>query len=317
MSQRQPARDHDHRPGVRQSQRRALWLAFGANAIYMVAEIVGGLVFGSLALLADAGHMASDVFGLGIALGAQRLALRPASARHTYGLQRAEVLGALVNAVSLLVIVVWIVFEAIRRLQQPPEVAGGGLLAVASLGLLVNVGSAVVLGRAQGESLNMRGAFLHMLADAAGSVGVMAAGIAIVLWRAEWVDPVVSVAIALLVVWSAWGLLRATVHVLLEGAPRGLDADEIERALSSNDEVEGVHHLHLWSLASDVPALSAHVVLAGEVTLHEAQESGDRLKEMLSRRFGIDHATLDLECHACEPEHAARTTEAKGASDAT
>ena len=292
----------------RDAQQRALRLAFGANASFLVAEIAGGLAFGSLALLADAGHMASDVFGLGLALAAQHLSQRPASARHTYGLQRAEVIGALANAVILLVTVTWIAVEAVRRLQDPSGVEGGGLLLVASLGLAVNVGSAIALRRAGGTSLNLRGALLHMAADAVGSIGAIGAGLAVVLWGAQWFDPVASIAIAALVVWSALDLLRATVRVLLEGAPRGLDAGRVERALAEADSVEGVHHLHLWSLASDVPALSAHVVLEGDLSLHEAQARGDELKEMLRRRFGIDHATLELECHACEPPAAITST---------
>lgn len=277
-------------------------MALGANAAFMVVEVAAGLVFGSLALLADAAHMASDVFGLAVALGAQHLAGRPASARHTYGFQRAEVLGALVNGAAVLAVAVWIVFEAFRRLDSPLQITGPGLLAVAAAGLLVNLASALLLKRVQGRNLNMQAAFLHMAADAAGSVGAIAAGLAITVWDAEWVDPAVSIAIAALLLWSTWGLLRATLQVLLEGAPRGIDPLAVERALASEQGVEGVHHLHLWSLASDTPALSAHVVLAGEVSLHEAQRSGDRLKGMLAARFGIEHATLELECHACEPD---------------
>ena len=268
----------------------------------MVVEVVGGLVFGSLALLADAAHMASDVFGLAVALGAQHLAARPASARHTYGFQRAEVLGALLNGSAVLGVAVWIVLEAFRRLDSAPEVVGPGLLAVAVMGLLVNLGSAVLLRRVQGRSLNMQAAFLHMVADGAGSVGAIVAGLAVTVWDARWADPAVSIAIALLLVWSTWGLLRATVQVLLEAAPRGIDATAVESALASQDGVESVHHLHVWSLASDTPALSVHVVLAGEVSLHEAQRAGDRLKSMLVERFGIEHVTLELECHACEPD---------------
>ena len=295
---------HDHSPaGVRETQRRALWLALGANALFMVVEVAGGIAFHSLALLADAAHMLSDVVGLSIALVAQRLMVRPATARHSFGLQRAEVLGAQANALALLAVAGWIVVEAMRRIGEPADVAGLGLIVVATLGLAVNIGSAVVLARARshGPNLNVRGAFLHMVADAAGSLGAIAAGVAVLAWSAEWVDPVVSIAIAALVLWAAWGLLRDATHVLLEGTPRGTSPADVERALSADDNVETVHHLHLWNLASDTPALSAHVVLRGEVTLHEAQARGDQLKQMLAERFGITHATLELECHACEP----------------
>ena len=295
---------HDHdalaSPGA-DAQRRALRIALGLNGVFLVAEVVGGIVFNSLALLADAAHMATDVAGLAIALLAQRLLDQPASARHTFGLQRAEVLGALANGLLLLATAGYVTYEGVRRLAEPPQVEGTGLLIVASLGLAANLVSAWLLARARGRSLNMRGAYLHMLADAAGSVGAIAAGVAVVVFAADWVDPLASLGIAALVVWSSYGLLRDTVHVLLEGTPRGLDAEAVEQALRSAGGVESVHHVHLWSLASDVPAASAHVVLAGEVSLHAAQQRAEELKTLLDERFGIAHATLELECHVCEP----------------
>ena len=297
---------HDHGAHVtvaRRTQRRALWISLGANAGFLVAEVIGGLAFHSLALLADAAHMLSDVVGLGIALIAQQLMDRRATARHSYGLQRAEVLGAQANGITLLVVAGWVIFEAIQRLGEPADVAGRGLLLVAMLGLLVNIGSAVLLARSAGQSLNMRGAFIHMSVDAAGSVAAVIAGVAVIAWDANWVDPAASIVIAVLVLWSAWGLLRDTAQVLLEGTPRGMDPADVEAALATDGAVEAVHHLHLWNLASDVPAMSAHIVLRGDdVTLHEAQASGDRLKALLDDRFGIAHATLELECHPCEPD---------------
>ncbi|HEX4821848.1 MAG TPA: cation diffusion facilitator family transporter [Acidimicrobiales bacterium] len=297
---------HDHGAHVtvaRHTQRRALWISLGANAGFLVAEVIGGLAFHSLALLADAAHMLSDVVGLGIALIAQQLMDRRATARHSYGLQRAEVLGAQANGITLLVVAGWVIFEAIQRLGEPADVSGRGLLLVAMLGLLVNIGSAVLLARSAGQSLNMRGAFIHMSVDAAGSVAAVIAGVAVIAWDANWVDPAASIVIAVLVLWSAWGLLRDTAQVLLEGTPRGMDPADVEAALATDGAVEAVHHLHLWNLASDVPAMSAHIVLRGDdVTLHEAQASGDRLKALLDDRFGIAHATLELECHPCEPD---------------
>lgn len=292
-------RGHSHR-SVRGVQRRALVLSLGFNAVFLVAEVVGGLAFRSLALLADAAHMASDVAALVIALAAQRLLERPATARHSYGMQRAEVLGAQANAISLLAVAAWITYEALGRIGDPAEVAGGGLLVVATLGLAVNLGSAVLLARAQHGSLNMRGAFIHMSVDAAGSVAAIAAGVGVLAWDANWLDPAISIAIAAMVLWSAWGLLRDTAHVLLEGAPAEIDPAEIEATVAADVEVDAVHHLHLWNLASDVPALSAHVVVKGEVSLHDAQQTSDRLKALLVDRFGIEHATLELECHVCE-----------------
>lgn len=296
----------DHAKPSGAAQRRVLWISLVANAAFMVVEIVGGLAFDSLALLADSAHMATDVVGLGIALTAQALSERPATGRHTYGLQRAEVLGAQANGLLFLVAAAWIIVEAVGRIGSPADVNGLGLLVVATAGLAVNLGSALVLRRVQGRSLNMRGAVLHMALDAVASVGAIVAGVAVVVWGADWVDPVVSIVIALLVLWSAWSLLRDTTRVLLEGVPVGLDADALTRALADAPGVSAVHHLHVWSLASDVPALSAHIVLSDARDLHAAQIQGVALKAMLDDRFGIEHATLELECHDCDdPDHVA------------
>ncbi len=299
-------RNHEHARGVDAVElagrrRRALWIALAANGGFMVVEFVGGVVFGSLALLADALHMLSDVAALSIALIAQRLIDRPASVRHTFGLQRAEVLGAQANGVLLLASAGWVLFEAARRIGDPPEVVGAGVLIVATVGLLINVGSAVLLLRASGRSLNMRGAYTHMLADAVGSLGAIVAGLAIVLFAAYWVDAAAAVFIGLLVIATAWRLLRDTTHVLLEGAPEDIDAEQVEAWLTRAPGVASVHHMHLWHLTSETTALSAHVVLDDEPSLHEAQARGDHLKEGLASRFSIMHATLELECHDCEP----------------
>jgi len=298
------AHDHGHahaHPGARAAERRrVLWLVLIVNAVYAVVEIVGGFLFDSLSLLADAAHMFSDVTGLAIALVAQALLLRPASPRHSYGLQRAEVLGALANGVLLVASAGWIVVEALRRIGDAPEVNGRGLLVVASIGLVINLVSAVALNRSAGHSLNMRAAVVHSASDAAASLGVIVAALAIVFADATWVDPAVSIGIGVLVLISAWGLLRDTTHVLLEGTPRNLGADDVVATLLAEPEVIGVHHVHLWNLASETTAMSAHVVLEGPETLHDAQERGDQLRVLLEERFGIEHATLELECHPCD-----------------
>lgn len=287
-------------PATRRRQTRVLWLALGVNLVLLIAEVIGGLVFGSLALLADAAHMLSDVAGLVIALVAQSLMARPHSEQHTFGLLRAEALGAQANAILLLASTGWILVEAVRRLGEAHTIDGGPVLVVATLGLLVNLGSAYALARVRGDNLNIEGAYAHMMADAAGSVGAIVAGAAVVLFGAVWVDTVASILIAALVLVSGWRLLKATTRVLMEAAPPNLDTSEVTAALRAESAVEDVHHLHLWSLSSDTPAMSAHVVLAGEMDLHEAQERGAALREMLLERFGIRHATLELECHVCE-----------------
>jgi cobalt-zinc-cadmium efflux system protein len=293
--------EHDH-VALRANQRGALLLALIVNSVFLVAEIAGGIAFDSLALLADAAHMFTDVAALTIALIALMLTSRPSTARLTFGLERAEVLGALVNGITLLVASAWIVFEALQRVGDPADVQGGGVLVIAAVGIVINLGSALILLRSKGQSLNMQGALVHMVTDAIGLAGTVVAALAILLWDATWADPVASLAIALLVVYSGFRLLADTVHVLLEGTPSGMDRTEVESTLLAEEGVEAVHHLHLWSLASDVPALSAHVVLAGEVSLHEAQQRGEELKHVLATKYGIVHATLELECHACDDD---------------
>jgi cobalt-zinc-cadmium efflux system protein len=283
-----------------------LWIGLGLNAAFLVAEVLGGLAFDSLALLADAAHQTSDVVALGISLVAVALVTRPGSARHTYGLRRAEALGAQANAVLLLVAAAAVFVEAVPRLADPEPIDGLGVVALAMVGLVVNAGSALLVARAGANDLNLRGAFVHLVSDALGSVAVIGAGIAMLAFDAEWVDPAASILIGLLVVVAAWRLLRDTTNVLLEGTPRGLDLGEVEAALAMEPAVAAVHHLHVWELGSDLPALSVHVVLESEPTLHDAQERADGIKTMLAARFGIEHATIELECHDCEAAATAR-----------
>lgn len=292
--------DADAPADQRERQRRVLWWALAVNGILLVAEVIGGIVSGSLALLADASHMVSDVAGLVIALVAHHLVTRPNSSRHTFGLRRAEAMGALANALLLLGATGWIVIEAVGRLADPHPVEGGLALSVASLGLVVNIVSAVALARVRGDDLNVDGAYAHMMADTLGSIGAVGSAVAVLVWGAFWVDTVASVVIALLVLVSGWRLLSATTRVLMEAAPRGLDADDVEAAIADMDGVEGVHHLHLWSVSSDLPAMSAHVVMTPGIDLHEAQERGERIRGMLLERFGVGHSTLEFECHDCE-----------------
>jgi len=302
--------DAEHPHGYRQGERRALWIVLVANGALMAGEFAAALAFGSLTLLAESFHLLTDVSGLALAVLAVGLMARPATARHSYGLQRAEVLAAQANAAILLAASAWVVFEAVRRLIHPVRVSGIGLVVVGAIGLAVNLSSAALLRRQPGTGLNVRGAFLHLASDALGSLGAMVAGVAISAWNFHRADPAVSLGIALLVLLAAWRLLRDTIHVLLEGTPRGMEPQGVEAALAAEDGVDNIHHVHLWSLASDTPALSAHVVLSGSLTMHEAQLKGDALKAMLAERFGIHHATLELECHGhTSPEEAAHRTE--------
>ena len=292
---------------ARPGQRRALGWALGVNTALLVVEVAGGIVFGSLALLADAAHLVSDVAGLGIAVGALVLTARPVSARHSFGFARAEVMAAQVSALLLLGAGAWILFEGAARLGDPVPVQGAGLAAVATLGLVINAGSAVLIHRAQGQSLNMRASFVHLATDAAGSLGALLAGVAIWVWGWAAADTIVSIATAALVLWTGWGLLRESTHVLMEGTPRRLDPAAVLASIQTVEGVSGAHHLHLWNLASDVPAASAHIVLSGQPTLHDAQQVAVAVKATLARRFALTSVTLELEetpSPAAAPDHA-------------
>jgi cobalt-zinc-cadmium efflux system protein len=305
LASRAVASENRHVPPVVEGARRILWIAFVLNAGLLAVELVAGLGFSSLALLADAAHQASDVVAIGVALVAQSMVLRPGSMRHTYGLLRAEALGAQINAVLLIGAAAWVFVEAVRRFDSPAAVDGAGVVVVAAVALLVNLTCAALLARVRTHDLNLRGAWLHMTTDAAGSIGALGAGVAVLAFDADRADPIASMLIGVLVVASGWRLLRDTTNVLLEAAPRGLDVAAVEAALVASPHVEAVHHLHVWELGTQLPALSVHVVLDGEPTLHDAQEQGSSLKVMLAERFGIEHATLELECHDCDtPEDA-------------
>jgi cobalt-zinc-cadmium efflux system protein len=285
---------HAHSHGeARRAGRRRLVVTLVLIAAYMGAEVVGGLLTNSLALLADAGHMLSDAAALGLSLFALWIADRRAPGPlRTYGYYRAEILAALVNGVALVTIAVLITVEAVGRLRQPPEVLAGGVVAVAVGGLLVNVAALAVLHGSRDDSLNLHGAWLHVLSDALGSVGAIAAGV--LMWRFGWwwADPVASLAIGLLVVWSAWSLLKESVAVLMEAAPPHIQVDSVRTAMLDVPSVTEVHDLHVWSIASGFECLSAHVV-ADEGRGHDALLG--ELRAMLHDRFGIAHITIQME----------------------
>ncbi len=281
----------------------ALTTAFVLTAIFTAVELVGGIVFRSLALSADAAHMFSDTVALGAAIGAQRVAQRPASPTHSFGFRRAEVIAAFGNGLLLVAVCVWIVFEAIGRLNSPVHTNAAGLTAVALIGFAVNIVSTRVLRSHSTDNMNVRAAALHTLSDAAGSAGAVLAGVVLLLNGPSWIDPVVSILIAILVVVAGGRLLSDTTRVLLEGTPANLDPALISATLTAERSVERVHHLHVWSLAPGSPALSAHVELSDIETLHEAQQESARLKQLLIDEFDLHHTTLELECHPCAPDN--------------
>jgi len=282
---------HSHDHGSSRSA-RALWAVLGLTIAYTVAELVGGLLTGSLALLADAGHMLSDSSSLAIALFAFWLARRPATPERSFGFRRAEILAALVNGVSLVAISIWIFVEAFRRLADPPEVLGGWMLAVAAGGLGVNLAAAALLGRGERDNLNLEAAFRHVLADLLGSLGAIAAAVVILTTGWIYADPLVGIVIGLLVLVSSWGVLRDSVSILLEATPRGLDSRAVERTIADSPGVVSVHDLHIWTITSGFPALSAHVLVARGDDCHDRRRE---LEMMLDRDFGIGHTTLQVD----------------------
>jgi cobalt-zinc-cadmium efflux system protein len=270
---------------------RALAVALGLVLAFAGVEVVAGVFAGSLALLADAAHMLSDSLALGLALFAAWLAHRPATPERSFGWRRAEVLAALANALVLVALGAWIVWEAVGRLSDPPGVAGGWVLAAGVAGLLVNLAAARVLHGA-GSGLNVRAAMLHVLADLASSAGVVVAGLVVLATGWAYADPLAAILIGLLVVLSTAGVLRETVGVLLEGAPAGMDAREVGAAIASTDGVVGVHDLHLWTITSGFPALSAHVLVAAGADCHAIRRE---LEALLRDRFELTHTTLQVE----------------------
>ena len=285
---------HRHGAGIdaAATTQRRLALALGIAALYMLAEIAGGLVTGSLALLADAGHMASDVASLSLALFAAWVAARPAGDRWTYGRSRAEILAALAQGVALVAVSLLISLEALQRLRAPSPVLGGGVLLVATGGLLANLAALWILGGAHRHSLNVRGAWLHVMSDALGSVGAMTAGFLVWRYGWSWADPAASLAIAALVLVSAWHLVREAVDVLMEAAPRGVDLEAVRRDLVALTGVSSVHDLHVWTLGQGSVALSCHLVVA------RVEHSENLLTDAYSQlggRHGIDHATIQIE----------------------
>jgi cobalt-zinc-cadmium efflux system protein len=293
------AHGHGHHHGHahdRERGQRGLFLALGLTAAIFLVEVAGGLAGGSLALLADAGHMLTDVAALGLALFAGWMATRPARGRRTFGWQRAEILAALANGVVLVLIAAATIFEAVRRLSDPPEVAGRITLAVAVVGLAFNLMSGAVLMRS-GNGLNVRAATRHVLADAAASFGVIVAAVLILAFDWQAADPIASLVIAVLILTSAWAIVREAVDVLLEAAPAGIDVERMGQAMAHVDGVVEVHDLHVWTVTSGFAAVAAHMTVVPEA---EPSLVRRRTAEMLRIHFGVEHSTLQVERQGAE-----------------
>jgi cobalt-zinc-cadmium efflux system protein len=300
---------HSHGQANARNRRRLSW-TLALAAVYMVAELAGGIIANSLALLADAGHMLSDVGALALSLFALWMAQKPATPRRTFGYLRTEILAALANAATLIAISLFIFVEAYARFQRPEPVAGLTVMWIAAGGLAVNLAGLFVLHGGKDDSLNIRGAWLHMLTDALGSVGAILGGLAVWMFGWTWADPAVSIAIAVLVLYSSWHLLRESVNVLLEGTPGHIDLEAVRGAMMEVEDVEEVHDLHVWTITSGMDAMSGHVVVGDRV---ERRQSGDILSDLhcvLHDRFGLHHLTIQIEPrgfqeHPCAPLAAA------------
>ena len=277
-------------------ERRILW-AMALTGSFMIVEIAGGLVAGSLALLADAGHMATDTASLALAYAAFRAGRRGHDNRRTYGYHRFQVLAAFVNGMALIAIVVWIAIEAVRRLLAPVEVLGGLMLAVAVAGLLVNIAAFAILHGGDRGNINVRGATLHVLGDMLGSIAAIAAAVVIALTGWMPIDPLLSVAVAGLVLHSAWGLVRASAHILLEGAPDWLDVAAFRaEMMAAVPGITDVHHIHTWMITADRPMMTLHVEVEPGADHHTVLAS---VRAHIRDNVGIEHATIQIETAGC------------------
>jgi cobalt-zinc-cadmium efflux system protein len=292
---------HDHAAATSSAfeHRGRLGWALALTLAYMLAEALGGLWTGSLALLADAGHMLSDAAALALSLFAVRIARRPPTPERTFGFYRTEILAAAVNGATLVAISVFIALEAYERWRQPVEILGLEMMWIAAGGLAVNLVSLRILAGGRGQSLNLQGAWLHVLTDALGSVQAIVAGLLIWRYGWHWVDPLASILIALLVVYSAWSLLNDSVAVLMEGTPAHIDIAEVRSAIAELPGVQSVHDLHVWTITSGLESLSAHVVCSERPRTAVLTE----IRETLARRFGIEHQTIQLEPEDFDEDH--------------
>jgi cobalt-zinc-cadmium efflux system protein len=266
-------------------------IALAINLALLVAGVAGALLFDSVALLADAGHVLSDVGAIAIGLFAAAMAMRPPDQRRTFGFQRGEILAALVNGLTLVAVAVLVILEAIRRLSDPPDVDGTGVLVVGVIGLLGNIAATVALAGGDRKDVNLEGVLRHSVADALGSIGVVAAGLVVATTGWAYADGIAGLAIGVLILLGSWRLVSMPVNVLMEGAPEGVDVERVGNAMAAVDGVREVHDLHIWTVTSDFPALAAHVTAAHAEDMDDVRE---RIEKLLHDDFGIHHTTLQV-----------------------
>lgn len=286
---------HNHAGDIRFEQ--PLWVALGLTCLFLIAEVVGGVLTNSLALLSDAAHMATDALALGVSLTAVRLSRRPPDARRSYGYVRMEALGAFINGSLLFLVAIYILWEAVSRLRAPLSIASTGMLVIAVVGLVVNLIAMRLLKAGSGDSLNVKGAYLEVWGDMLGSIGVIVA--AVVIWLTGWAvaDPIIAALIGLFVLPRAWTLLRQAANVLMQGVPEGVNMDAVRQAIVAFLGVGGVHKLHVWALGSTQAVLTAHVV--ADPTRADPEALRRELATLLRQQFDIEHTTLQVEAVAC------------------
>ncbi|NNN11848.1 MAG: cation transporter [Acidimicrobiaceae bacterium] len=298
--------EHDHMDGAtsRLNKGGSLKVVVGLNLVLVVVLAIGGYRYHSLVLYSAALHQFVDSAGVGITLSALVLSLKPASSRHSYGLARLEVLAALINGVALLATTVWIVIEAAHRIEVPAVTSGASVAELGVIGGVISLISFLLLHEKTPSSLAIRINALHFAADSLAWLVTIASGLLIVATGAKLIDPISSILVSTLVLLATWKLVAQTVDVLLEATPKDVKPSEIVTEILQQSDIADVHHLHIWSLGSETPALSAHIVFTESVDLHVAQVRTDAIKGMLSEKFHIDHATIEIECHPCEaPTH--------------
>ncbi|MBN2386995.1 MAG: cation transporter [Anaerolineales bacterium] len=291
---------HPHLPDLTRAAIRRMALSLGITLAFVFVEIAAGVAANSLALLTDAAHNFTDVLALGLSWWALRITTRPAHSGKTYGYHRAGILAALANSTTLAVIALGIFYEAYRRFAAPPEVQADLMIIVAAVAVVVNVVTALLIRRGSEHDLNLRSAFLHLMGDVLSTAGAVVAGIAIRFTGWDWLDPLVSVLIGFLILWNAWGIVRESIEILMEATPADIDIQALVDSIQAVEGVRGVHDLHVWSINQSLRTLSAHIVTE-DVTVSQGAAIQAAVSGMLAGRYGVQHATLQLECVDCIP----------------
>ena len=289
---------HLHAAELTNSTVRRLALSLALTVIFVVVEVVAGLFANSLALLTDAAHNATDVGALALTWWALRYTTKPSNSEKTYGYHRAGILVALVNSTSLVLIAIGIFYDAYRRLMAPPEVKADVLIVVGLVAIVINLVTALLVRSGSHHDLSLKSAYMHLMGDVLSTIGAVAAGIVIHFTDLDWVDPMVSIFIGLLILWNAWGILRESINILMESTPKDIDMKTLQKDILTVEGVRGVHDLHVWSIAQSLRTLSAHILI-DDIPISESTVIQAAIGELLDHKYGISHATLQLECMGC------------------